>query len=133
VDDEQSYCNIYYGENLSQVKIIDRNLLAQNLGLSLLSEEAGDWGYIRYDTKPENLGGNDFGIPLIADYSDEDDRRASALLLLQKPNDELTISLLEHGDEMYTELLVSPEGKKILFRKWGEKNITNAYYVLPIN
>lgn len=133
VDAEQSYCNIYYGENLSQVKIIDRNFLTQNLGLSLLPEEGGDWGYIDYNTRPENLGGNEFGIPLAADYSDKANKRASALLLLQKQKDEISISLLEYGDEMYSDFIVSPEGKKILFRKLGEKNKTNTYYVLPIN
>ena len=133
VDAEQSYCNIYHGENLSQVKIIDRDFLTKNLGLQLLSEDAGDWGYIHYNTTPENLGGNEFGIPLTADYSDEADERAFALLLLQKQKDDIAISLLEYGDEMYADLLVSPEGKKILFRKIGDKNKTNAYYALPIN
>ena len=132
VDAAQSYCNIYYGENLSKVKVIDRNFLTQSLGLSILPEEAGDWGYIHYNTRPQNLGGNEFGIPLVADYSDEANKRASALLLLQKQKDEILISLLEHGGEMYSDFIVSPEGKKILFRKWGEKNISNAYYVLPI-
>ncbi|WMJ84324.1 hypothetical protein RBH76_02570 [Oscillospiraceae bacterium MB24-C1] len=133
VDAEQSYCNVYYGENLSQVKTIDRNFLAQKLGLSLLSEEDGDWGYIEYNTTQKNLGGNAFGIPLVADYNVKADKRVSALLLLRKKNNEVTISLLERGDEMYAEFIVSPEGKKILFRKWGNKNKDSAYYILPIN
>lgn len=116
------YCKIYHDENLSQVKIIDRDFLTQNLGLSLLPEASGDWGYIHYNTRPKNLGGNEFGIPLVANYSDKSNKRASALLLLQKQKDEISISLLEYGDEMYSDFIVSSEGKKYC-SEIGERRI----------